>query len=58
MIKLNITKGEYIMARVKMTEKEKQLGQLYKRLKIVLKAYNEGKTYKDYESIIYDLKTD
>ena len=44
------------MARVKMTEKEKQLGQLYKRLKIVLKAYNEGKTYKDYESIIYDLK--
>lgn len=40
----------------RMTEKEKQLGQLYKRLKIVQKAYNEGKTHKDYESIIYDLK--
>lgn len=41
---------------MRMTEKEKLVGQLYKRLKIVEKAYEEGKTFKDYESIIYDLK--
>ena len=40
----------------RMTEKEKKLGQLYKRLKIVQKAYDEGKTHKDYLAIIYDLK--
>lgn len=42
---------------MKMTEREKKLGLLYKKLKKAQKAYEEGKENKDYIAYIYDLES-
>lgn len=41
---------------MKMKNKEKELGLLYKKLLSAQKAYNEGRKTKDYLALIYDLK--
>lgn len=41
---------------MKMTEEEKKVCSLYRRLLCAKKSYKEGKKNKDYESIIYNLQ--